>query len=157
MFDVTTLHLCNNVVTHSSTVALTGSTHYTPAISTKLLSETCRSNNVSRMFLLRSVFQAVGMFLGELSCLLAFNIVCLYHKKKDLPMELGDQSFNRFIFLPAAMLDMCGTSLMYVGLNLTFASSFQMLRGGWSSLTLPWEEISTSVLNRKAFIVYLCG
>ena len=81
------------------------------------------------MLLLQSVFQAVGMFLGELSCLLAFSIVCLYHKKKDLPMELGDQSFNRFIFLPAAMLDMCGTSLMYVGLNLTFASSFQMLRG----------------------------
>ncbi|KAI0243348.1 Solute carrier family 35 member F6 [Lamellibrachia satsuma] len=73
--------------------------------------------------------QAVGMFLGELSCLLAFSVVYFYRKKKDIPMEVGDQSFNRLIFLPAAMLDMCGTSLMYVGLNLTFASSFQMLRG----------------------------
>ncbi|KAK2175086.1 hypothetical protein NP493_753g00007 [Ridgeia piscesae] len=73
--------------------------------------------------------QAVGMFMGELSCLLAFNILYFYRKKKDVPMELGDQTFNRLIFLPAAMLDMCGTSLMYVGLNLTFASSFQMLRG----------------------------
>lgn len=27
------------------------------------------------------------------------------------------------------MLDMCATSLMYIGLNLTYASSFQMLRG----------------------------
>ena len=69
------------------------------------------------------------MFMGELSCLLAFNILYFYRKKKDVPMELGDQTFNRLIFLPAAMLDMCGTSLMYVGLNLTFASSFQMLRG----------------------------
>jgi len=33
------------------------------------------------------------------------------------------------IFCLPAMLDMTATSMMYVGLNLTFASVFQMLRG----------------------------
>lgn len=38
-------------------------------------------------------------------------------------------NFSPFIFLPPALLDMLATSTMYVGLNLTYASSFQMLRG----------------------------
>ena len=41
----------------------------------------------------------------------------------------GNQNFNPLIFLPPALCDMLGTSLAYIGLNLTFASSFQMLRG----------------------------
>ncbi|WAR14464.1 S35F6-like protein [Mya arenaria] len=43
--------------------------------------------------------------------------------------ENPPRKFNPFVFLPAALCDMCGTSIMYIGLNLTFASSFQMLRG----------------------------
>ncbi|XP_022344733.2 solute carrier family 35 member F6-like [Crassostrea virginica] len=75
--------------------------------------------------------QAVGMFLGEFSCLIAFQIIKLYNRKRNPSQEpnLGNQSFNPLIFLPPALCDMCGTSLMYVGLNLTYASSFQMLRG----------------------------
>ncbi|XP_048733846.1 solute carrier family 35 member F6-like isoform X2 [Ostrea edulis] len=75
--------------------------------------------------------QAVGMFLGEFSCLIAFQIIKLYHRVRhpDREQNLGNQSFNPLIFLPAALCDMCGTSLMYIGLNLTYASSFQMLRG----------------------------
>ena len=46
-------------------------------------------------------------------------------------MDVGNQNFNPLIFLPAAMCDMCATSTMYVGLNLTYASSFQMLRGSF--------------------------
>jgi hypothetical protein len=37
--------------------------------------------------------------------------------------------FNPLILLPAAMMDLFATSIMYVGLTLTSASSFQMLRG----------------------------
>ena len=37
--------------------------------------------------------------------------------------------FNPFIFLPPALCDMTATSIQYIGLTLTFASSFQMLRG----------------------------
>ena len=56
-------------------------------------------------------------------------------------MEIGPQNFSPFIFLPAALCDMCGTSIMYIGLNLTFASSFQMLRGT--------EILSSAALERK--------
>jgi drug/metabolite transporter (DMT)-like permease len=41
----------------------------------------------------------------------------------------GNRNFNQLILWPPAMLDMIATSTMYIGLNLTYASSFQMLRG----------------------------
>jgi len=41
----------------------------------------------------------------------------------------GNRSFNPLVLLPPAMCDMVATSVMYIGLNLTYASSFQMLRG----------------------------
>lgn len=41
----------------------------------------------------------------------------------------GSRTFNPFILLIPALCDMLGTSIMYVGLNMTYASSFQMLRG----------------------------
>ena len=83
--------------------------------------------------------QSVGMFLGELSCLLVFKIVYTYWRhRRDSGRETsnginrlvdGNQLFNPLIFWPAALCDMCGTTLMYIGLNMTDASSFQMLRG----------------------------
>lgn len=71
------------------------------------------------------------MFLGEFSCLIAFQIIKTFNRvrRPNQEQNLGNQSFNPLIFLPPALCDMCGTSLMYVGLNLTYASSFQMLRG----------------------------
>ena len=33
------------------------------------------------------------------------------------------------VFLPPALCDMTATSVQYIGLTLTYASSFQMLRG----------------------------
>ena len=53
------------------------------------------------------------------------------------------QKFNPLILLPAAMLDLCGTSIMYVGLTLTSASSFQMLRGS--------VIVFTGILSRYKF------
>lgn len=83
------------------------------------------------MFLNCLFIQAVGMFLGEFSCLIAFQIIKTFNRvrRPNQEQNLGNQSFNPLIFLPPALCDMCGTSLMYVGLNLTYASSFQMLRG----------------------------
>ncbi|KAK5972144.1 CRT domain-containing protein [Trichostrongylus colubriformis] len=37
--------------------------------------------------------------------------------------------FNPFVFLPATVCDIIATSMSYVGLTLTSASSYQMLRG----------------------------
>jgi len=70
------------------------------------------------------------MFVGEASCLVVFEIVYYYHKwvKNDVS-QFGSQKFTCFIFVIPAVCDVLGTSTMYVGLNLTYASSFQMLRG----------------------------
>lgn len=80
--------------------------------------------------------QACSMFVGEFSCMYAFFIVYLIFKKsggreriESSTLTSGNLRFNPFIFLAPAMCDMIGTSTMYVGLNLTYASSFQMLRG----------------------------
>lgn len=74
--------------------------------------------------------QAVGMFIGEFSCLIVYFLIPLVTgRRRQTEEEGGSRKFNPLIFLPAAMCDMCGTSIMYIGLNLTYASSFQMLRG----------------------------
>lgn len=41
----------------------------------------------------------------------------------------GNRHFNPIVLFVPAMCDMIATSIMYVGLTLTYASSFQMLRG----------------------------
>lgn len=84
------------------------------------------------------------MFLGEALCLLTFQVLFFFNKHKlidgegivSTPGEInvvalisGNRKFNPFIFLPASLCDMCATSLAYTGLNLTYASSFQMLNG----------------------------
>ncbi|KAG8298210.1 hypothetical protein J6590_018614 [Homalodisca vitripennis] len=77
------------------------------------------------------------MFLGEAYCLLAFKIalfIQIYRQRQGNSLEestitRGNQEFSPWIFLPPAVCDMIATSLMYIGLNLTYASSFQMLRG----------------------------
>ena len=70
------------------------------------------------------------MFIGEFSCLIVYFLIPLVTgRRRQTEEEGGSRKFNPLIFLPAAMCDMCGTSIMYIGLNLTYASSFQMLRG----------------------------
>ncbi|KAM6221870.1 solute carrier family 35 member F6 [Rhynchocyon petersi] len=73
--------------------------------------------------------QSVGMFLGEFSCLAAFYLLrCRAEGHSDSSVS-PQQSFNPLLFLPPALCDMTGTSIMYVALNMTSVSSFQMLRG----------------------------
>ncbi|XP_062857538.1 solute carrier family 35 member F6 [Trichomycterus rosablanca] len=73
--------------------------------------------------------QAVFMFLGELSCMFVFYILLCHDRHRPEPTMEPGQSFNPLLFLPPALCDMAGTSIMYVALNMTSASSFQMLRG----------------------------
>ncbi|XP_061560974.1 solute carrier family 35 member F6 [Phycodurus eques] len=73
--------------------------------------------------------QAVGMFLGEFSCLGVFYILLCHDRRRPVPNMNPGQSFNPLLFFPPAMCDMLATSTMYVALNMTSASSFQMLRG----------------------------
>jgi len=74
------------------------------------------------------------MFLGELSCLLVFK--AWYYSNRYNLLNLGSRDINHgnldfspFLLLLPACCDMTATSLMYIGLNFTYASSFQMLRG----------------------------
>jgi len=75
--------------------------------------------------------QAVGMFIGEFTCLIAFQIYRFANKRKvaEGTLDLGSDDFSPFLLALPAVCDMLGTSTMYFGLTLTFASSFQMLRG----------------------------
>ncbi|XP_078695636.1 solute carrier family 35 member F6-like [Branchiostoma floridae x Branchiostoma belcheri] len=90
--------------------------------------------------------QASGMFIGEFSCLVVFKIWVWYHRCKKQPVDVGNQNFNPLVFLAPALCDMTGTSLMYIGLNLTYASSFQMLRGAVIIFT---GLLSVAFLGRK--------
>lgn len=111
--------------------------------------------------------QATGMFFGEFTCLIFFKIMYMIHKRRQtaedkLPsMIQGSQTFNPLIFLAPAMCDMFGTSIMYIGLNLTYAASFQMFRGAVIIFTGLFSMI---FLKRKLYaykwigiLIVLCG
>ena len=99
--------------------------------------------------------QAAGMFVGEMSCFVVFQIwywsVRLF---KGDTSQFGPQKFNPLVFLIPACCDLTGTSLMYVGLNLTFASSFQMLRG---SVIIFTGLLSVAFLRNKLYLFHWTG
>jgi drug/metabolite transporter (DMT)-like permease len=73
-------------------------------------------------------FQALCMFLGESLCLIVFFASRARAKATGAKFDEA-KAFSPLILLLPALCDMTGTSLMYVGLSLTNASIFQMLRG----------------------------
>jgi hypothetical protein len=66
--------------------------------------------------------QAIGMFIGEMLCLVTFYLLVWRAKRTGQEIDRG-KPFNPFIFLLPACCDMTATSLMYLGLTLTDASS----------------------------------
>ncbi|NXH78089.1 S35F6 protein, partial [Hydrobates tethys] len=90
--------------------------------------------------------QAVGMFLGEFSCLGVFYLLVWRDRRRPEPSMAPSQPFSPLLFLPPALCDMTGTSIMYVALNMTSASSFQMLRG---SVIIFTGLLSVAFLGRK--------
>merc|ERR1712223_538732 len=91
--------------------------------------------------------QAAGMFLGEMLCMVVFYLIRWFKKWKSkrhgsyeilystdeaervANEEANEAKFNPLIFLPPALCDLTATSIQYIGLTFTYASSFQMLRG----------------------------
>ena len=55
-------------------------------------------------------------------------------EETDMPAEVPPKSYSPFLLAPPAWFDIGGTSVMYVALTLTSASSFQMLRGSIMSV-----------------------
>ncbi|XP_078256314.1 solute carrier family 35 member F6 isoform X1 [Rhinoraja longicauda] len=98
--------------------------------------------------------QAVGMFLGEVCCLVVFYIVLCHDRQKPEPQMASARSFTSFIFLPPALCDMLATSIMYIALTLTNASSFQMLRGAVIVFT---GLLSVAFLGRKLIVSQWVG
>jgi len=97
--------------------------------------------------------QATGMFLGEMLCMLAFWVTRWRANRQPagssyppLSEENAPKKFNPLVFLPPALCDMTATSVQYIGLTLTYASSFQMLRGAVIIFT---GILSTIFLKRK--------
>ncbi|EGI70431.1 PREDICTED: solute carrier family 35 member F6 [Acromyrmex echinatior] len=96
--------------------------------------------------------QSSFMFLGEALCFLAFKVFYYYYNRRgdgsvdNNVLTKGSRIFNPFILIVPALCDMFATSIMYVGLNLTYASSFQMLRG---SVIVFTGMLSIGFLNRK--------
>ena len=70
------------------------------------------------------------MMLGEMLCMFVY-LIYIYCNRKELELEEDKDKPkpNPLLFLPPALCDVTATSMMYVGLNLTSASQFQMLRG----------------------------
>lgn len=105
-------------------------------------------------------FQASCMFTGEMCCYLVYKIAICYFKRKGTGAEKtstltkGTRSFNVFIMLGPAMCDMLATSAMYVGLTMTYASSFQMLRG---SVIIFTGLFSFVFLNRRMHFYSIIG
>ena len=68
------------------------------------------------------------MMLGEMLCMAAYLMYwACGGLKQDVDGEGGKP--NIFLFLPPALCDVTATSMMYIGLTMTSASQFQMLRG----------------------------
>ncbi|CAH0716709.1 unnamed protein product, partial [Brenthis ino] len=89
--------------------------------------------------------QAAAMFIGEMLCLLTFKLIYWWNRNGDNALIQGSQDFNPFILMPAAMFDLIGTSIMYIGLTLTYVTSFQMFRG---SIIVFVAVLSTTFLDR---------
>jgi len=91
-------------------------------------------------------FQANVMMLGECLCMVVYLIYWLSGGLEKKPIvkdteEIGEEAEESvseaaglgnpspFLFLPPALCDVTATSMMYVGLTMTSAAQFQMLRG----------------------------
>merc|ERR1711892_343083 len=77
--------------------------------------------------------QAASMFLGEMCCMLVYFAYSAIRKEKTEDVAEGAIKFQNprhgYLFIIPAMCDMVATSMMYVGLTYTSASSFQIFRG----------------------------
>lgn len=102
--------------------------------------------------------QAVGMFIGEFLCLIVFYALVLRASRAAPGSEASKlaraKPFNPAIFILPALCDMTATSCMYVGLALTDASIFQMLRG---SVIIFTAALSVLFLKRRLVASHYLG
>jgi len=78
--------------------------------------------------------------------MIALVLLKFYYRQKGEVLPNSSEEYNPLIFLLPACCDMTGTSLMYMGLTMTDASVFQMLRG---SVVIFTGVLSVVFLGRK--------
>ena len=70
------------------------------------------------------------MFVGEMCCMLVYFVYTRFKKEQSEKVAEGTIKFQNprhgYLFIIPAMCDMVATSMMYVGLTYTTASSFQV-------------------------------
>ena len=95
------------------------------------------------------------MFIGEMFCFFIFQIWywSLRLLRRDTS-QFGPQKFNPLIFLIPACCNLTATSVMYIRLRVTFASSFQVLRG---SVIIFTALLSVAFLHKKLYLFHWMG
>lgn len=104
-------------------------------------------------------FQTATMFVGELMCLFVYLGDRAINKSQDTappaPKKPGFKAkLGPLIFALPAGIDLCGSTLMMIGLGLTYASVYQMLRG---SIVVVVALYSVLFLKRKLFRHHYLG
>ena len=84
--------------------------------------------------------QAAFMFIGEILCGVLYCAMRCAGRGEPMPY------FNPLLLAVAGLCDMTATSMMYVGLTMTYVSTFQILRGFVVVVTAVFSEF---VLGRK--------
>ena len=96
------------------------------------------------------------MFFGEFLCLLAFRTLVFIDKQSQNKNKVisqlieGKKKYNVFILFPPAIADVISIGMQLVGLTLTYASSFQMLHGGFlvvSTALFSWIFLKKQLVN----------
>ncbi|XP_071537220.1 solute carrier family 35 member F6-like [Panulirus ornatus] len=131
-------------------MVITGSIN---TLSTKVADEMEAENSAHKVVpFTHPYFQTEGMFIGEMLCMLTFYILqCCARRRQQEQVEMAPSrqqvvNFPKQIFFVPAFCDCLATSTMYLGLTLTYASSFQMLRGAVIVFT---GLLSVAFLGRK--------
>ena len=69
------------------------------------------------------------MFIGESGCLAVYYLMVCVAKRRGKTPDAPLEGFKPYILILPACCDLFGTSLLYLGLSLTYASVAQMMRG----------------------------
>lgn len=123
---------------------------------TDLLYANGTNPTVSHLFY-HPFFQTNLMFLGEMFCLFAFEAILCFIKYSDnlFPEERQESARSTpIVWLIPAMCDLVSSSLIYIGLQLTSAASFQMIHG---SVILFTGFLSVLFLKTKLYIRHWIG
>jgi len=105
-----------------------------------------------------ALVQTFCMFVGEFICIIAFRL--LVWRNRDTakyPSSKQDSipaDFPPWLFLLPSLCDMAGSTLMFIGLLLTYPSVYQMLRG---MIVVFTGIFSWLFLKRKLYSFHILG